>query len=83
MFRLIFFHNKFLSCAFSKHIFKSNYLFHSFMYQEQILVLYFLCINDKHFSSVFSIFKGKYLSHIFYASPTNILSHDFVFHIYL
>jgi len=56
---LIFFINKFLSCAFLKHIFKVNYLFHSFMYQEQILVLYFLCINDKHFSRVFSIFQRK------------------------
>jgi len=56
---LIFSLNKLLSCAFLKHIFKANYLFHSFLCQEQIFVLYFLCINDKHFSRVFSIFQRK------------------------
>jgi len=38
----------------------------------------------KNTSLVFFLFiNGKYLSHVFYASPTNILSHDFFLFSYL
>jgi len=81
--------NKFLSYAFLKHIFKANYLFHSFMYQEQILVLYFLCINDKHFSRVFSIFQRRiFISYFLYITdkyfiPWFCFSYLFVINMYL
>ena len=56
----IFFHNNFLSCAFFKTYFQSKWFVSFFMYREQILVLYCLCINDKHFSHVFLFINDKY-----------------------
>jgi len=54
-FFLIFFNNKFLSCAFLKNIFSNKiFCFIFFMYEEQILVFYFsfIFIRDKCMSCV-------------------------------
>jgi len=56
---MCFFHDKLLSCAFFFKTYVQNKLFGFFMYQDKILILYFLCINDKHFSRAFSIYQRQ------------------------
>ena len=47
----------FCHVLFFEHIYKEKYFFHFLLYQEQILVLNFLCIDDKYLSRVFYIYQ--------------------------
>jgi len=56
---LIFFLNKFLSCAFSKHIFKANYLFHFFDVSGTNISLVFFMYQWQKILSCFSYFSKE------------------------